>query len=467
SLEVYMEEGKLKRQISVPHGILLLIGTVIGASAFILIGPLAKETGPGLWLSYLLAAIPATFIAVVFAQLGTSFPITGATYISVGRLVSPIISFLMVWILVLAIFLFAMPLMAGGFAVYFMQLLPLGGMSADSKDLLMGGLALFCLIFFTVLNIFEIKWMMWFQSMATGIAIIALIVFGFGGVFFGNTALVAPMFPKGFWALIVAIVPAYVMYTGVNAITEMGGETKNPRRSIPRILIISLILLVIIYCSISYAIVALLPYQSLTEGSVTEAAGKFLDPTFALVFMAIGAILASISTVNGGIAFLSRDVMALARNQVFPAALGRINKRTSTPSMAVILAGVLSVLGLVLLVVIGMKNVVRIAAVFSQGFMLMSLLACIAMLRLPHKIPDRYAAASFKLKGFWLRFFTIGGMIIFGGLILIGWFQDPFSAVVFFILAATGLIYYLLRRWFLRRKGVSFEEGLTRIEEEP
>ncbi len=461
-----MEEGKLRKEISVPHGILLLIGTVIGASAFILIGPLAKETGPGLWLSYLLGAIPALFIAVVFAQLGTSFPMTGATYISVGRLVSPLVSFLMVWLLVLAIFMFAMPLMAGGFGIYLMQLLPLGGMSADMKDILLGVLALACLIFFTVLNVFQIKWMMWFQSIATGMAILALLVFGIGGVIFGNTANVVPMFPNGFWAIIAAIVPAYVMYTGVNAITEMGGETKNPRKSIPRILGISLVLLVIIYCAISYAITALLPYQTLTEGSVTEAAAKFLNPAFALVFMAVGAIMAAVTTVNGGIAFLSRDVMALAKNRVLPAGLGRISPKFGTPSRAVILAGSLSVLGLVLLVVIGMKNVVRIASVFSQGFMLMSLLACLAMLLLPRKMKERYDAASFKLKGFWLYFFTIGGMILFGTLIIIGWYQDPFSALVFFILVATGLIYYYLRRWFLKRKGVSFEEGLVRIQEE-
>ncbi|MDD5495015.1 MAG: APC family permease [Dehalococcoidia bacterium] len=461
-----MEEGKLKREISGPHGVLLLIGAVIGASAFILIGPLAKETGPGLWLAYVLGAIPALFIAMVFAQLGTAFPMTGATYISVGRLVSPLASFLMVWILVLAIFLFAMPLMAGGFAIYFMQLLPLGGMSPDMKDILLGILALLCLIFFTVLNTFEIKWMIWFQSISVAIAIIALLVFGIGGLIFGNPANVIPMFPKGFWAVIVAIVPAYVMYTGVNAITEMGGETKEPRKSIPRILLVSLVLLVIIYCAISYAIVALLPYQTLTEGSVTEAAAKFLDPTFALVFMAIGAVLAAVTTVNGGIAFLSRDIMALARNHVLPAGLGRVSKKFNTPSRAVILAGAMSVLGLVLLVVIGMKNVVRIASVFSQGFMLMSLLACVAMLLLPSRIPERYQAASFKLKGFWLYFFTIGGIIIFGSLILIGWFQDPFSALVFGILVVTGLVYYYSRRWFLRRMNVSFEEGLVRIEEE-
>ncbi len=461
-----MQEGKLSREISVPHGILLLIGTVIGASAFILVGPLAKVTGPGLWLSYLLGAIPALFIAVVFAQLGTSFPMTGATYISVGRLVSPLVSFLMVWILVLAIFLFAMPLMAGGFAVYFMQLLPLGNMSPDLKDIIMGVLALLCLIFFTVLNIFKIKWMMWFQSICTALAIITLLVFGIGGLIFGNTANVVPMFPKGFWAIIAAIVPAYVMYTGVNAITEMGGETKNPRKNIPRILIVSLLLLLFIYCSISYAIVALLPYQSLTEGSMTEAAAKFLNPTFALFFMAVGAIMASITTVNGGIAFLSRDIMALARNLVFPAGLGRISKRFNTPSNAVILAGALSITGLILLVIIGMKNVVRIASVFSQGFMLMSLLACLAMLLLPSRMPQRYEAATFKLKGFWLYFFTIGGMIIFGSLIVVGWIQDPFSALVFGILAVTGLIYYYFRRWFLLRKGVSFEKGLVHIEEE-
>ena len=69
-----MNEVKLRREISVPHGVLLLVGTVVGAGAFILIGPLAGQTGPGLWVVFLIAAIPAVFVAVVFAQLGTAFP---------------------------------------------------------------------------------------------------------------------------------------------------------------------------------------------------------------------------------------------------------------------------------------------------------------------------------------------------------------------------------------------------------
>ncbi len=447
-----MQEGYLRREISVPHGVLLLVGSVIGASAFILIGPLAGQTGPALWLSYILAAIPALFVAVVCAQLGSAFPITGATYISVSRLLSPFLSLLMVWCCSLATFLFAMPLMAFGFAMYLGVVIP--------APLVLT--AIIILVFFTILNTLGIKWMMWVQSIFTVIALLALLVFGFGGSFFANPEYQTPLFPLGFGAIAAAVIPAYVMYTGLNGMTELGGEIKNARRNIPRIIFGSLILLTLIYVSITYALTGLMPWQVAgeTEGALAIAAGEFLPQPFALYFMGIGALLAAATTINGAIAFFSRDVLALGKDLVFPSVFGRINKWLGTPVWAILLLGVLSIAGLLL-----GESIVRYATVVSFGFMFMALIACIAMFVLPRKMRERYDASSFKLRGFWHPFFTIGGTLIFAALIIIGCVNDPMAAAYLAILIVTGVIYYYARRWQLRKQGISIEQRLSKVEE--
>lgn len=447
-----MAESELKREISVVHGVLLLVGSVIGASAFILIGPLAAQTGPGLFIAYLMATVPAAFVAAVFAQLGSAFPITGATYVSVSRLLSPSLSLLMVWCVTLATFVFALPLMAFGFAIYFNALIPTP----------LALTAILILIFFTLLNILGLKWMMWFQSISTIIAILALLVFGLGGSFFTNPELQKPLFPLGFGALLTAIVPAYVMFTGLNGMTELGGETKNPRKSIPLILFLSLLLLMIIYVSITYALTGLVPWQNLseTEGALVTAADEFLPKSFALYFMGIGALLAAATTINGSIAFFSRDILTLGKDGIFPSIFSKIHKKRGTPIWAVILLGFLSFLGLLL-----GETVVRYATVVSYGFMFMALLASIAMFLLPRKMKDLYDAAPFKLKGFWQPFFTLGGAFMFAALILIGCVNDPMSAVYFAILIVTGIVYYYARRCQLKAKGISIEERLDNIEQ--
>jgi APA family basic amino acid/polyamine antiporter len=464
-----LEEGKLKREITVLHGVLLLVGTVIGASSFILIGPLAAKTGPSLWMAYALAAIPAIFVAVVFAQLGTAFPMTGATYISVSRLLSPAVSLIMAWSVLLGISLFVLPLMGLGVGIYVKAMLPPMS-SGIMAELFVPLVALISLVFFTWLNVIGVKWMMWFQSIATGLAIIVLMVFGLGGIFFTNPSYQTPMFPLGIGALTAAIIPAYIMYTGVNAMTEMGGETKNPRRSIPLILLISMILLIIIYVSITYSLTGLMPWQECKTDAVAVAAGKFLTPTFGKYFAGIGAILAAVTTILGGYAFLSRDVMALGKDLVLPGAFGRVNRRYGTPANSIILLGATSVVGLFIalayVLITGSEDlIVQLATSASLAFMLMSVLGCICMFLLPRKMPERYEAATFKLKGFWLPFFTIGGAVLFSGLIVVGFVTSPIAGAAIVVLVITGIIYFYLRRWQLRRRGVQLEDRLSRVEE--
>ena len=452
-----MSEGRLKREISVPHGVLLIVGTVIGAGAFILIGPLAAQTGPGLWIAFLIAAIPALFVAVVFAQLGTAFPITGATYVSISRILSPVLGIVVIWSAILGVFLFTLPMMAYGFALYLRAMTAVPVIPT----------AIGILVFFVVLNILGLKWMMWFQSVFTLVAIVALLVFGVGGVFFVDSTYQTPLFPLGFGAILLAIVPAYCLYTALNAITELAGETKNPRRSIPRILFISLVILAVVYVSISYSLTGLMPWQVLgrTEGAVAVAAGRFLPSPFATYFMGVAALMAAATTINAALTFISRDVLVLSRDMVFPRVFARVHKRFATPARAIVLLGLLSVAGFLLAGVSPEEFILRCATLTSYVFMLMALLACVAMYLLPRKFPQRYRESTFRLEGFWLTFFTVGGAFLFAALIICGCINDPLSALYLVVLVITGLGYYFARRWQLRRRGISIEDGLKKIEE--
>jgi len=466
-----MEQGSLKKEITILHGVLLIIGAVVGASAFILIGPLAGQTGPGLWMSYALGAIPAIFVAVVFSQLGAAFPITGASYIAISRLLSPSVSLMAIWSAILGIFAFAMPLMAFGFALYVDKLFPLGG------DMMLLLVAALTIIFFTILNLFEIKWMLWVQSIMTALMIIALLIFGIGGSFAVNPANQTPLFPLGFPAILAAIIPAYVMYTGLNGATELGGETKNPRRNIPIILTISLIVLVVIYILITYALTGLVSWQELGKikgaTAVATAAANFMPAGVALWVIGVGALFAAASTINGSLAFLSRDILALGKDSILPAGLGKINTTTHTPVAAVITLGIISVLGLVMAVVFGENFISYCATAVSYAFMLLSMFGCIAMFVLPRKMPERFEQSPFKLKGFWYVFFTLGGAILFAVLILwgfiSGYMKDPSTgwqpALALIILVITGYLYYYLRRWQLRNRGINIEDKLKKVEE--
>jgi len=285
------------------------------------------------------------------------------------------------------------------------------------------------------------------------------------------------MLPLGFSVVLAAIIPAYVMYTGLNGMTEIGGEVKNPKRNIPIILAVALVLLVLIYVSITYALTGLLPWQDLGKikgaTAVATAAGKFMPAGFAVIFASVGALFAAATTINGSLAFLSRDLLALGRDKILPDSIGKVSKRFGTPVPAVLTLGVVSLLGLAIAVVFGENFITYCATAVSYAFMMLSMFGCIAVYLMRSKMPERYNQSTFKIQGFWFSFFTLGGAIIFGGLILwgfvSGYMADPKTgwqpALALILLVITGLLYYYLRRWQLRKQDINIEDKLKKVEE--
>src|SRR5205085_905103 len=90
---------------------------VIGLAPFLYPGELAAETGPALFLSYLLAGVLAAFSCFVATQVGGIFPISGAGYVGVSCVLSPFLGFLLVWMIMLCM-MFGMPILGIGFARY-------------------------------------------------------------------------------------------------------------------------------------------------------------------------------------------------------------------------------------------------------------------------------------------------------------------------------------------------------------
>ncbi len=84
-----MAEAKLRREISVLHAIMILVGYIIGSAIFILVGPLAGISGPGLFVAFGIAAPPAIFVCLYNTQLATVLPATGANYLVISRFVHP------------------------------------------------------------------------------------------------------------------------------------------------------------------------------------------------------------------------------------------------------------------------------------------------------------------------------------------------------------------------------------------
>jgi APA family basic amino acid/polyamine antiporter len=81
-----VEDKELKRGLSLPMAIFIIIGMVIGASIWVNPAAYLNRTGPAIFLAYIIAVIPAIFIAYLSAYLGSAFPVAGGTYVITSRL---------------------------------------------------------------------------------------------------------------------------------------------------------------------------------------------------------------------------------------------------------------------------------------------------------------------------------------------------------------------------------------------
>jgi len=438
----------LDRSIGLWGTVFTLIGYVIGASIFILPGELAATSGPAVVLSYWLAAVPAVFCCVVSAQVGSVFPVSGANYVAVSRVVSPLCGFLMVWVLLAALAV-GVPLVAYGLADYLAYFVT----GLDRTTVAMVAVAGFCGV-----NILGARMSVWAQSVMVVGFMAALLVFGLGGLPHVRPELFVPLFPRGVLPILGAAIPAYFSYIGFLVIVELSEEIREPARTIPRALAISLGCVLFSYSLVGVVLPGVVPWTELgaTDAPVAMAAATFLPPALAGV-VSLGALLAAATTLNGIILGQSRDVFALARDRILPDIFGRLNGRFHSPDVAIVTLGVLALGG----VAIG-ATIAEYATVAVLGFMAFQIFAGIGVYLLPRRGLARFEQAAFRLGPRTLPFFSVGLVLMSGLFIALTALQSARTVGVFAGYVVAGIVYYRGRRSWLRRQGIDLEGMLRR-----
>lgn len=441
-----MTAERMVRGVSLLHAITIILGYVIGASIFLLVGPLSGMAGPTLYLSYIIAAIPAIFVCLYNVQLGSAMPVTAANYVIATKINSPFWGFFLNWAMVVAVF-FGVPLLAWGFADYLSFFIP---------GLPVMPVALAVIALLALVNYFGVKPAAWLQTVMVAIFVVALMIFAFGGIPHINPEYHRPLFPLGFGAVLITAVAAYYSYIGFTVITEIAGEIVNPRKNIPIALVVSILSVLAIYVLVTYVLTGTLYWETagVSPAAVTEAAQGFLSPGL-VTFIGIAALFASATTINAVLLTSSRDVMMLGRDGVFPEVFGRINKKYKTPGTSIGFVFLISALGVLLAYAIE-----RYAMLTVFGLIVVHIIAATAVFRLPTIRSDIFERARIRFKPFWRWFTWIGSLLVASFFMIIGLVEDTQGWLLFISLLVLGVAYWYFRKWYLTNKGINLEEGM-------
>lgn len=340
SVEHERVPGSLARVVGVPGAVLLGLGSILGTGIFVSIGLAAGVAGPGLLVAVVLAAAVATFNGLSSAQLAAAHPMSGGTYEYGYRFVSPLFGFWAGWTFLAAKTASAATAALGASAYLALAL----GVREDGA--LRVGVALGAVVLTTLLVAAGIRRSTRVNAAivaTTIVALFALVVAGIEPAWDHAGATITAAVEVGPVALLHATALMFVAYTGYGRIATLGEEVRDPARSIPRAIVITLLVAALVYVGVAAVALGVLGPHALAGATSSSAAplhavARALDVPAIAPLLSIGAITAMLGVLLNLVLGVSRVVLAMGRRADLPVALAVVD-REGSPRRAVLVTG--------------------------------------------------------------------------------------------------------------------------------
>jgi APA family basic amino acid/polyamine antiporter len=321
---------ELKRVLNLFDATAVGIGAIIGAGIFVVLGIAAGYAGPSVIVSMIVAGIVASFTAFSFAELSSAIPREGGAYAFAYELISPATAFV-----VGCLWLFAQ-IVAGaaislGFASYFVTIfptLPIKTVAALAAAALTG------------LNVAGIKQSATVNNLLVLIKIAILCLFVGFGVFSMNLQNFSSFNPKGVFGILEGAGFIFFAYLGFGRIATLGEEVKNPQRTLPLSILLSLMVSVVVYILTGFVATGLQDYKVIAQsGSPLADAAKATGNSALVAAVSLGALIATVSVLLTNLIGLSRVSFAMARDGQLPKTAAKISSRFGTPYASILVMG--------------------------------------------------------------------------------------------------------------------------------
>jgi basic amino acid/polyamine antiporter, APA family len=325
--------AELRRDLGLIDAVGIGFGAVIGAGIFVVTGVAAGIAGPSLLLSLVIAGIAATCNALSSAQLAAEFPQAGGTYEYGYRLLGPRTGFAAGWL-----FLSSKIAAAGTVA------LGLGGyVGSIVPDVSPRIFAVVAVAAFTALNYFGVRRSSRANMVIVVISLASLIAFVLGSIGSVRMSHLTPFAPRGWRGILEAAAILFFAYTGYARIATIAEEVQNPRRTIPRAIIITVIGALVLYLAVAFAALGLAGAAELAGTTAPlQSAASASRHAWLPIAISVGGVTAMLGVIFSQVLGLSRMVFAMARRGDLPKGLARVHPKYSVPGRAVIAVGVIA-----------------------------------------------------------------------------------------------------------------------------
>lgn len=353
---------QLARHLGLFEATMIGVGAMIGAGIFVLTGIAVGNAGPAAVIAFALNGVVTLFTALSYAELASAIPEAGGGYSYIKKVMPNSIAFMSGWMLWFA-YIVACSLYAKGFGSYFLEFFEryipsvthhvIGFIGRDPSVAL---LTVLIGILFLAVNIIGTHATGKMENIITMAKIVILSVF----VFFGVKQVLSmpevtgenftPLFPLGFSGVLAAMGLTFIAFEGYDLIATVSEEVKEPRRTIPKAILLSLAITIVIYLLVVFSCIGAVPsaeglptWQLLgkyKEIGIIRAAQGFM-PKFGVILILGGGLFATLSALNATIMASSRVAFSMGRDWMLPNFLSRVHSIRRTPVLAISLSGFL------------------------------------------------------------------------------------------------------------------------------
>lgn len=375
------------------------IGAIIGVGIFVLTGvAAATEAGPAVALSFLIAGVASAAAALCYAEFAGMIPVAGSAYTYSYAVLGEPIAWIIGWDLLLE-YALVVSVVAIGLGGYVNALLDGVGVGVGVPAWMAGAPGAgegHAVNLVAVLICLLVAWLLARGIRASAWTNAALVVVKLGlivliiaiGAFLVDPANLSPFTPFGFGGVVSAAGLVFFAVFGYDTLTTAAEEAKDPQRDLPRAVLLSLLVAMILYVAMSLVLTGMVPYPTLNNPA--PVANAFLAHGLNAVstFISLAAIAGITSVLIAFSLGAARVWFAISRDGLLPGWFAAIHPEHRTPHRPT------WIIGAVTAVVAGFTPIEDVATLVNIGVLTAFIIVCVSVLVLRRTRPN--APRSFR-----------------------------------------------------------------------
>jgi len=378
------------------------LGGIIGVGIFVLAGQQAAlNAGPAVALSFILAGIASAAAALCYAEFAGLIPVTGSAYTYGYAVLGEGVAWLIGWDLLLE-YALIVAAVASGWSGYVLNLLDAFGIHVP--EALRGApdagpghvfnlIAALVALSVAVLLTLRTEWGARANTLIVAIKVVAVVIVIGVGVLYVNPANWHPFVPErsvdaqgvghyGWQGVVTAAAVVFFAVFGYDTLTTAAEEAKNPQRDLPRAILLSLGVSMVLYITITLVLTGMVPYTQLGNDAPVAHAFQALGMKWIGAAISATAVASILSVIFAFMLAAARIWFALSRDGLLPGWFAKVHPRYGTPHRPTMALGIFTAL------VAGLFPLGEVAKLVNIGVLSAFIVICAAVLVLRVRKPD-------------------------------------------------------------------------------